>query len=72
MERENDLRYSIDPTGINRRTSMSVTDMSNLANQQQQQPQQHLQQQRGLCNVCCRRDVSPKFPSHFLCDGGGN
>lgn len=63
MERENELRYSIDPSGngINRRTSMSVTDMSNLAaiNNQQQQ-QQHLLQQR-LCSVCCRRDVSLLF-----------
>lgn len=57
LERENELRYSIDPSsnnstsnGINRRTSMSVTDMSNLAaiNNQQQR----------LCSVCCRRDVS--------------
>lgn len=57
LERENELRYSIDPSsnnstsnGINRRTSMSVTDMSNLAaiNNQQQR----------LCSVCCRRDIS--------------
>ncbi|XP_046456940.1 uncharacterized protein LOC124204006 isoform X4 [Daphnia pulex] len=56
LERENELRYTIDPLGggsnggINRRTSMSVTDMSNLAaiNNQQQR----------LCSVCCRRDIS--------------
>jgi hypothetical protein len=61
LERENELRYTIDPLGggsnggINRRTSMSVTDMSNLAaiNNQQQR----------LCSVCCRRDVSCPFSS---------
>lgn len=36
---------SIDP--VNRRTSMSVSDMSSMG-----------QQQQRLCNVCCRRDVS--------------
>ncbi|XP_059351813.1 uncharacterized protein LOC130689767 isoform X1 [Daphnia carinata] len=57
LERENELRYSIDPSsnnstsnGINRRTSMSVTDMSNLASISSQQ--------QRLCSVCCRRDIS--------------
>jgi hypothetical protein len=75
MDRENELsRYSInDPSsaaamsgmnssgngGINRRISMSVTDISTLNSQQQQQ-----QQMRQLCNICCRRDVSSSF--HFI------
>ena len=69
MDRENELsRYSInDPSsaaamsgmnssgngGINRRISMSVTDISTLNSQQQQM--------RQLCNICCRRDVSCHF-----------
>lgn len=54
MDRENELRYGgnngggIDP--INRRTSMSVSDMSSLQNNQQQQ--------QRFCNICSRRDVS--------------